>query len=147
MAPRTDTNQYHRHVTYNMAKSIQISRVTSANMTHLTKILGVNCKHLSNNIIDPLFLWYLWVHSVKAVSQWVKYPNYSERSFVRSKKPLLEFLICHKNGVVHRSPFCLCSCLIELVLTLGTHLPLAAITLARGTVRETSLKCYGGSYF
>jgi hypothetical protein len=49
-----------------MAKDIQISRVTSANTTHLTKILAVNCKQLSSEIIDPLFLWYLHVGSVKA---------------------------------------------------------------------------------
>ena len=59
MAARADTNQCHRRVTYDMAKSIQITRVTSANMTHLTKILVVNHKQLSNDIIDPLFLWYL----------------------------------------------------------------------------------------
>jgi hypothetical protein len=38
--------------------------VTSANMTHSTKILAVNCKQLSSDIIDPLFLWYLRVRSV-----------------------------------------------------------------------------------
>jgi hypothetical protein len=76
-----------------MAKSIQISRRTSANMTHhLTKISAVNHKQLSNDIIDPLFLWYLWVGSVKAeLPQWAKYPNLSVRSFVTSKKPILEF--------------------------------------------------------
>ncbi len=63
MAARADTNQGCRHAAYDMAKSIQISRVASANMTHLTKILVVNHKQLSNNIIDPLFLWYLWVSS------------------------------------------------------------------------------------
>jgi hypothetical protein len=56
-------------------KCIQIARVTSANMTHLTKIL-VNHKLLSNDIIDPLFLWYLQVGSVKAEPQWAKYPNW-----------------------------------------------------------------------
>ena len=60
-------------------------------MTHSTKILAVNHKQLSNDIIDPLFLWYLWVGSVKAEPQWAKYPNLSVRSFVRSKKPILEF--------------------------------------------------------
>jgi hypothetical protein len=63
----------------------------SANMTHSTKILAVNHKHLSNDIIDPLFLWYLWVGSVKAEPQWPKYPNLSVKSFVTSKKPILEF--------------------------------------------------------
>jgi hypothetical protein len=89
-----DTNQCHRHVPYDMAKSIQISRVTSANTMHSTKISAVNCrycKQLSNDVIDPLFSWYLWVGSVKAESQWAKYPNLSVRSFVTSKKPILEF--------------------------------------------------------
>jgi hypothetical protein len=45
-----DTNQCSRRVSYNMAKPIQISRVTSANMTHLTKISVVNHKQLSNYI-------------------------------------------------------------------------------------------------
>ena len=92
MAARADTNQCCRHVAYDMAKSIQISRVTSANTTHSTKILAVNRKQLSNNIIDPLlFLWYLRVGSVKAEPQRPKYPNLSVRSFVRSKKLILEF--------------------------------------------------------
>jgi hypothetical protein len=38
-----------------MAKSIQIARVTSSNPIHSTKISAVNCKQLTNNIIDPLF--------------------------------------------------------------------------------------------
>ncbi len=60
--PRTDTNQCRRCVAHNMVKGIQISRVTSANMTHLTKILAVtNCKPLSSNIIDPQFLRHLRV--------------------------------------------------------------------------------------
>jgi hypothetical protein len=49
-----DTNQCHRHIPYDMAKSIQISRVTSANTTHSTKISAVNhryCKQLSNDVI------------------------------------------------------------------------------------------------
>jgi hypothetical protein len=92
MATRADTNQCHRHVTYNMAISIQIARVMSANMTHLTKILVVNHKQLSNDIIDPLFLWYLWVSSVKAEPLWPKYPSLSVRSFVTSEKMIsLEF--------------------------------------------------------
>jgi hypothetical protein len=77
------------HMTW--PKSTKISRVMSANMTHSTKILAVNHKQLSNNIIDPLFLWYLQVGSVKVEPQWPKYPNLSARSFVRSKKPILEF--------------------------------------------------------
>jgi hypothetical protein len=56
-APRTDTNQRRRRVAHDMAKGIQISRVTSANTTHSTKISAVNSKQLSSNIIDPLFLW------------------------------------------------------------------------------------------
>ena len=52
-APRTDTNQCRRRVAHDMAKGIQISRVTSANMTHSTKILAVNRKQLSSDIIDP----------------------------------------------------------------------------------------------
>jgi hypothetical protein len=42
-----------------------LARVTSANITNLTKISAFNQKQLSNNIIDPLFLWYLQVGSVK----------------------------------------------------------------------------------
>jgi hypothetical protein len=91
MAARADTNQCCRCVAYDMAKSIQISRVTSANTTHWTKILAVNCKQLSNDIIDPLFLWYLWVGSVKEEPQGPKYPNLSVRSFATSEKPILEF--------------------------------------------------------
>jgi hypothetical protein len=49
------------NVADDMAKCIQITRVMSANTTHLTKILVVNRKQLSSNIIDPLFLWYLWL--------------------------------------------------------------------------------------
>jgi hypothetical protein len=51
--PRTDTNQCRRRVTHDMAKGIQISKVMSANKTHSTKILAVNCKQLSSDIIDP----------------------------------------------------------------------------------------------
>ena len=92
MAAKTDSNQCHRCVTDNMAKLIQISRMTSANITHSTKILAVHHKPLSNDIIDPLFLWYLWVsRSAKAEPQWAKYPNLSVTSFVRSKKQTLEF--------------------------------------------------------
>jgi hypothetical protein len=54
-APRTDTNQCRRHVAHDMAKGIQISRVTSANITHSTKISAVNRKQLSSDIIDPYF--------------------------------------------------------------------------------------------
>jgi hypothetical protein len=68
----------------------------SANTTHLTKILVVNRKQLSSNIIDPLFLWYLWVGSVKAEPQWAKYPNPCVRSFVRSEKPILGFYFITK---------------------------------------------------
>jgi hypothetical protein len=50
--------------------AIQNSRVTSANMTHLTKISAVNCKQLSSDITDPQILWYLQVGSVKAEPQW-----------------------------------------------------------------------------
>jgi hypothetical protein len=90
--PRTDTNLCHRHVTYNMAKSIQISRVTSsANMNHLTRVSAVNHKQLSNDIIYPKFLLYLEVGSVKTEPQWPKYPNPGVRSFVTSKKLILEF--------------------------------------------------------
>jgi hypothetical protein len=71
--------------------------VTSANTTHSTKILAVNCKQLSSDIIDPLFLWYLWVGSVKAEPQWEKYPNLSVRSFVTSKKPILRFYFVAKT--------------------------------------------------
>ena len=55
MAARGDTNQCCRRVAYNMAKSIQITRVTSAHLTHLTKISVVNHKQLSNDVIHPLF--------------------------------------------------------------------------------------------
>jgi hypothetical protein len=82
-----------------MAKSIQISRVMSANVIqHSTKILAVNCKQLSNDSIDPLFLWYLWVSSVKAEPQWAKYPNFSHRHLMRSEKPILEFLSVVKQA-------------------------------------------------
>ncbi len=79
MAARADTNQCScRCVTHNMAKSIQITRVTSANMTHSTKFLAVNHKQLSNNnIIHHLFLWYLQASSVMVEPQWPKYPNLS----------------------------------------------------------------------
>jgi hypothetical protein len=60
-------------------------------MTHSTKISAVNCKQLSNDVIDPLFLWYLWVGSVEAEPLWPKYPNLSVRSFVTSEKLILEF--------------------------------------------------------
>ena len=90
-APRADTNECCRRVAHDMAKCIQITRVTSANTTHLTKILAVNCKQLSSNIIDPPFLWYLRVGSAKVEPRWEKYPNLSDRSFVRSKKPILGF--------------------------------------------------------
>jgi hypothetical protein len=95
-APRTDTNQCRRRVAHVIAKSIKISRVTSANMTHSTKILAVNRKQLSSNIIDPLFLWYLWVSSVKAEPQWAKYPNPCIRSFLASEKPILGFYFIAK---------------------------------------------------
>jgi hypothetical protein len=58
----TPTKQCHRcrRVAYGMAKSIQISRVMSANMTHLTKILAVNRKQLSKQPHHrPPILWYL----------------------------------------------------------------------------------------
>jgi hypothetical protein len=90
-APRTDTNQRRRRVAHDMTKGIQISRVMSANTTHLTKISAVNCKQLCSDIIDPLFLWYLRVGSVKAEPQWEKYSNLSVRSFVTSEKPILGF--------------------------------------------------------
>jgi hypothetical protein len=44
---RTDTNQCCRHVAHDMAKGIQISRVTSANTTHSTMISAVNHKQLT----------------------------------------------------------------------------------------------------
>jgi hypothetical protein len=94
-APRTDTNPCRRRVAHDMAKGIQISRVTSANTTHSTKILAVSCKQLSSDIMDPLFL-YLWVGSVKAEPQWAKYPNLSDKSFVTSKKPILDFILLWK---------------------------------------------------
>jgi hypothetical protein len=87
----TPTNVTGSHIAYDMAKSLQITRVTSANMTHSTKILAINHKQLSSDITDLLFLWYLWVGSVKAEPQWAKYPNLSVTSFVRSKKQTLEF--------------------------------------------------------
>ncbi len=39
MVQKDDTNKCRRHVTYNMAKSVQIIQVTSANMTSYTNIL------------------------------------------------------------------------------------------------------------
>jgi hypothetical protein len=60
--------------------------------SHLMKISAVNCKQLSNDIIDPLFLWYLSVgRSRRSWPQWAKYSNLSVRSFVTSKKSILEF--------------------------------------------------------
>jgi hypothetical protein len=104
----TDTNQHHRHVAHDMAKGIQISRVTSANTTHSTKISAVNCKQLSSDIIDPLFLWYLRAGSVKAEPQWEKYPNLSVKSFVTSKKLILGFYFVaktvHGHGSEERKP-------------------------------------------
>jgi hypothetical protein len=77
-----------------MAKGIQIARVTSANSYDpLNQDLG---SQLSNNIIDPLLLWYLWVGSVKVEPQWAKYPNLSVRSFVTSEKPILGFYFVAK---------------------------------------------------
>jgi hypothetical protein len=95
MTPRTDTNQHRRHVTHDMAKGIQISRVTSANTTHLTKISALNHKQFSSDIIDPFFR-YLQVGSVKAEPQWEKNPNLSFRSFVTSEKPILGFYFIAK---------------------------------------------------
>jgi hypothetical protein len=68
----------------------------SANMTHTTKILAVNHKQLSSNIIDPLFLWYPQVGSIKVEPQWTKYPNPCVRSFVKSEKPILGFYLVTK---------------------------------------------------
>jgi hypothetical protein len=80
-----------------MATDIQISRVMSATTTYSTKILAVNRKQLSSDIlIDPLFLSYLWVGSVKAEPQWAKYPNLSVRSFVTSKKLILGLYFVEK---------------------------------------------------
>jgi hypothetical protein len=57
MAPRTDTNQCHRQVAHNMAKGIQISRVTSANTSHLTKILaGQSQTALQRHHRPPIFM-------------------------------------------------------------------------------------------
>jgi hypothetical protein len=107
MAPRTDTNQHCRHVSHDMAKGIQISRVMSANTIHSTKILAVNHKQLSSDIIlDPLFLWYLRVSSVKTEPQWEKYPNLSVRSFMTSKKWILGFYFIAKTvHIYNMSPF------------------------------------------
>jgi hypothetical protein len=55
MALRADTNECRRRVAHNMAKCIQITRVTSANMTHLTKISAVIRKQLPSDTIDPHF--------------------------------------------------------------------------------------------
>ncbi len=55
MAARADTNECHKCGAHDMTKCIQITRLTSANITHSTKILVVKCKQLSNDIIDPLF--------------------------------------------------------------------------------------------
>jgi hypothetical protein len=81
----------------------------TANTTHLTKILAVNHKQLSGNIIDPLFLWYLWVDSVKAEPQWEKHPIVSDKSFVTSEKTILGFyfiakmahILCHLFAYAH----------------------------------------------
>jgi hypothetical protein len=62
----------------------------------MAKILAVNHKQLSSDIIDPIFLWYLQVGSVKAEPQWAKYPNPCLRSFVTSKKPILGFYFIAK---------------------------------------------------
>jgi hypothetical protein len=117
MVARADTNQCHRRVAYDMAQSIQVTRVMSANMTHLTKILAVNHKQLSNDIIDPLFLWYLWVCSS---SRWSHSGQSIQivKSFVTSENWFWN-LMCHKNSTVHRSPFCLCSQLLSSWLPLG----------------------------
>jgi hypothetical protein len=146
--PRTVTNQCHRHVTHDMAKSIQIYRVTLANLTHWTKILAVNCKQLSKDIIDPLFLWYLWVHSVKAESQWVKYPNCSDRRFVRSENPILEFWSVTKMVQYIGHLFACAHDSLSLHLHLGhaCHLPLPYLPEVQ-PVKEMSVKCYGSSYF
>jgi hypothetical protein len=61
-------------------------------MTHSTKILAVNCKQLSNNIIDPYFYGtYGLAVSSKMEPQWAKYPNPCVRSFMRSEKLISEF--------------------------------------------------------
>ncbi len=61
-----------------MAKSIQIARVTSSNPTHSAKISAVNCKQLSNNIIDPLLFYGTYglalsrrSHSGQSIQIWV----------------------------------------------------------------------------
>jgi hypothetical protein len=66
-----------------MAKCIQISSDVSKYDPLNYKISAENCKQLSNDIIDPLFLWYLWVGSGKAEPQWAKYPNPCVRRFAR----------------------------------------------------------------
>jgi hypothetical protein len=135
----TPTNVAGVRVAQDMAKGIQISRVMSANMTHSTKISAVNRKQLSSDIIDPLFLCYLRVGSVKAEPQWAKYPNLSDRSLVTSEKPILGFYFIAKT--VHK----LCRLFICAHNLLSLRLPsgrarnlLPPQPLDKGAARETS---------
>ncbi len=96
-APTTDTNQCHRHVAHNMAKGIQISRVMSAKYDPLDQDFGSQSQTALQRHHRPPFLWYLRVGSVKAEPQWEKYPNFSVRSFVTSKKLILGFYFVAKT--------------------------------------------------
>jgi hypothetical protein len=107
-------------------------------MTHLTKILAVNHEQLSKDIIDPLFLWYLQVSSVKAEPQQPKYPNLSVKSFVTSEKLILEFYF---NAKMVQYIGCLFACTHN---SLSSSLPSGhtrnqpvATTLAKDVVRES----------
>jgi hypothetical protein len=75
----------------------------SANMTHSTKILAVNHKQLSNDIIDPLFLNGTYGSAVSRQShsgQSIQIHVF-EQGFVTSEKPIFGILFLHKNGTVH----------------------------------------------
>jgi hypothetical protein len=108
MTPRTDTNQCHRHVTHDMAKGIQISRVTSANTTHSTKISAVNHKQLSSNIIDPIFYGTYGLavskqsHSGKRIQIWVLealwHPKNQFWDFISSQKWYIYMLPFHLHS-------------------------------------------------
>jgi hypothetical protein len=130
MAPRANIDQCYRHVAHGMAKCIHIAS-GSANMTYLTKILVVNHKQLSNNIIDPLFLYYLWVDSVKVEPQWAKYPSLSVRRFMRLEKPILEFYFTAKT-VQYIGHLFACAYHWDMLTTCFCH-------TSRGAVRETRI--------
>jgi hypothetical protein len=111
MAPRTDTNQCRRHVAHDMAKSIQIARVTSANTTHSTKILAVNCKQLSGNKNRPtIFMVPMGCLAVSRRSQHSgqRIQIHVLEALWHPKNPFWDFILSQK-WYIYMLPFRLCS--------------------------------------